>query len=152
MTIVSAHFSLEELVATQHRGIDNAPPPEVIENLHRLAVMLEEVRMLLGPLHINSGYRSPELNKAVGGQPTSQHCQGLAADFIAPRFSLQEATRRIRAQHIIFDQLIYEFGSWLHISTAPVGRLARGDALMIGKWTDGHYRALDLALVPREIQ
>lgn len=147
MTQLSAHFSLEELIATQHRGIDNTPAPEVIENLRHLAVTLEEVRDLLGPLHINSGYRSAELNKAVGGQPTSQHCQGLAADFIAPRFSLQEATRRIRAQHIVFDQLIYEFGAWIHISRPPLGKLARVEALMVGKFTGGKYMPLDLTRV-----
>lgn len=149
MTMLSAHFSLEELTATQQRGLDNTAPAEVVENLKRLCDTLELVRMLLGPLHINSGYRSPEVNAAVGGQPTSQHCQGLAADFICPRFSLPEVVRRIQQQKIIFDQLIYEFGAWIHISVPPVGRLARSDALMIGKWTSGKYEALDLAKVPR---
>jgi hypothetical protein len=150
MLMLSPHFSLEELTATQHRGIDNTPSPQVIENLKLLAGdLLELVRMLLGPVHINSGYRSPELNAMVGGQPTSQHCEGLAADFIVTRFTLQEATRRIRGQHIIFDQLIYEFGGWIHISHPPVGRLGRGEALMVGGWTDGKYLPLDLAKVPR---
>src|SRR4051812_43333908 len=111
--MLSPHFSLEELTATQHRGIDNTPSPEAVENLKLLAnETLELVRMLLGPVHINSGYRSPELNAAVGGQPNSQHCEGRAADFILTRFSLQEAPRRIREQHLIYDQLIYEFGGW----------------------------------------
>lgn len=147
--MLSAHFSLEELCATQHRGIDNTPTPEVIDNLRMLAnETLELVRMLLGPVHINSGYRSPALNAAVGGQPTSQHCDGLAADFIVTRFSLQEATRRILAQKIAFDQFIYEFGGWIHISHPPVGRLGRGETLMIGKWTEGKYVGLDLARIP----
>lgn len=148
--LLSAHFSLEELIATQHRGIDNTPPPDVVHNLANLANdTLELVRMFLGPMHINSGYRSPELNTAVGGQPSSQHCQGLAADFICSRFSLQEATRRILDQHIAFDQLIYEFGSWLHISHPPLGKLGRCETLMIGKWTEGRYEPLDLAKVLR---
>lgn len=147
--MLSAHFSLEELIATQHRGIDNAPPEEAVENLRRLSGTLEEVRMLLGPLHINSGFRSVELNQAVGGQPTSQHCHGLAADFIVPRFSLQESTRRILQQKIGFDQFIYEFGGWLHISHPPLGRLGRGETLMVGKWTGGKYEALDMAKIPR---
>lgn len=146
--MLSAHFSIEELIATQHRGIDNTPPEDVIDNLRLLVPKLEEIRDLLGPLHINSGYRSPELNRAVGGQPTSQHCNGEAADFVPLRLSLQEGARRILQQKIIFDQLIYEFGSWLHVSVAPVGRLMRGQALMIGKWTGGHYEPLDLAKVP----
>lgn len=147
-TMLSAHFSLEELIATQHRGIDNTPPPDAVENLARLCGTLEEIRYLVGPLHINSGYRSPELNTAVGGQPTSQHCEGLAADFISPRYSLPEIVRRIQQQKICCDQLIYEFGSWIHVSHAPVGRLARNDALMIGPWTGGKYMQLDLAAVP----
>jgi hypothetical protein len=147
--MLSPHFSLEELTATQHRGIDNTPPASVVENLRVLANdTLELVRMLLGPVHINSGYRSPALNVAVGGQPNSQHCDGLAADFIVPRFSLQDATRRILAQRISFDQLIYEFGAWIHISHPPVGRLGRGDALMVGSWTGSRYLTLDLAGVP----
>lgn len=147
MTIISAHFSLEELTATQVRGLDNRPAGDVVENLILLTGTLEEVRDLLGPLHINSGYRSVAVNQVVGGQPTSQHCLGLAADFIAPRFSLKEAARQILQQHIAFDQLIYEFGAWLHISHPPVGRLGRGEALMVGKFTGGKYLPLDLTKV-----
>lgn len=148
MTMLSAHFSLEELTATQQRGLDNIPGPEQIENLKSLCETLEEIRFLLGPIHINSGFRSPEVNAAVGGQPTSQHCQGLAADFIVPRVGLPEIVRRIRLQHINVDQLIYEFGSWIHVSCAPIGRLARNEFLMVGKWTEGKYLPLDLAVVP----
>lgn len=154
-TALSAHFTLEELIATQQRGLDNTPSPEVIDNLRLLASdTLESVRNIVGPMHINSGYRSVAVNQAVGGQPTSQHCQGLAADFITTMFSLQEVARRILAQKITFDQLIAEWwtpngGGWLHISHAPVGRLARMEALMVGKWTEGKYLQLDLAKVPR---
>ena len=147
--LLSAHFSLEELIATQHREIDNTPSPEVVNNLQLLSKeTLEAVRYLLGPLHINSGYRSVELNAAVGGQPTSQHCEGLAADFICPRYSLRECARRILEGSVVFDQLIYEFGGWIHISHAPAGRPPRGDKLMVGKWTTGKYLPLDLTLVP----
>lgn len=148
--MLSAHFSLEELTATQHRGIDNTPSKEVIDNLQLLARgVLEDVRFSLGPMHINSGYRSPELNLAVGGQPSSQHCLGLAADFICPRFSLQECIRRIQAAQVQYDQLIYEFGSWIHVSHPALGKLARHEALMIGKWTDGKYLQLNLAEIPK---
>ena len=147
MTALSPHFTLEELIATQHRGIDNTPPQEARDNLVRLCGLLEEVRYLVGPMHINSGYRSPELNVAVGGQPTSQHCEGLAADFIAARYSLPEIVRRIQERHLIYDQLIFELGSWIHISCAPVGRLARVEALMVGKFTNGKYEPLNLAKV-----
>lgn len=149
--MLSPHFSLEELTATQQRGLDNTPPADVVENLKLLCDTLELVRMFLGPMHINSGYRSVEVNAAVGGQATSQHCQGLAADFICPRFSLAEVVRRIQLQHVTYDQLILEFGAWVHISCPPVGRLARNDALMIGKWTGGKYEELNLGKVPLEL-
>lgn len=146
--MLSAHFSLEELIASQHRTIDNTPTPEALDNLRLLVPTLEQIRDLLGPLHISSGYRCEALNSAVGGRPTSQHMQGLAADFEPQRFSLQESTRRILQQKVMFDQFIYEFGRWLHVSVAPVGRLVRGQALMIGKWTGGHDEPLDLAKIP----
>lgn len=143
MTMLSAHFSLEELTDT-HRVIDNTPTVDAIENLKLLVGTLEEVHMLLGPAHITSGYRCKALNEAVGGQSSSQHMQGLAADFICTRFSLREAARRILQQHIAFDQFIYEYGSWLHISHPPLGHLGRGEALMVGKFTGGKYLPLDL--------
>lgn len=143
--LISNHFSLEELTASQHRGIDNTPPPDVVENLKRTAAMLEQMRSLTGcAIHVNSGYRSPELNTAVGGQPSSQHCVGLAADFIVPRWKLIEVAR-LAYKHIAFDQLIYEFGSWVHLSVNPTYRPARLQALMIGAWTGGKYEPLDFA-------
>lgn len=147
---LSAHFTLEELIATQHREIDNTPSQDIINNLQLLARgVLEDCRFALGPMHINSGYRSPELNAAVGGQPTSQHCEGLAADFIAPRYSLQECVRRILDAQVQFDQLIYEFGSWIHVSHPALGKLARREQLMIGPWTGGKYQQLNLADCPK---
>lgn len=146
---LSAHFTLEELVATQHRGIDNTPTFDVVDNLRRLAnEVLEPIRELLGPMHVNSGFRSVELNAAVGGQPTSQHCQGLACDFVPLQVGLKGALGAILADSIKYDQLIFEFGAWLHVSTAPVARLARHQALMVGSWTSGRYEPLNLAALP----
>lgn len=146
---LSPHFTLEELTATQHRGIDNTPTLDVLANLRNLAIdVLEPVRDMLGPLHVNSGYRSPELNRAVGGQPTSQHCQGLACDFVPLAGGLRGAVGALLESAIEYDQLIYEFGSWLHISRAPAGREPRRQALMVGKWTGGRYLPLNLAALP----
>jgi zinc D-Ala-D-Ala carboxypeptidase len=120
---LSPSFSLAQLTgsetAEQH-GIDNSPPPEIIENLKRLAAGLEEVRDLLGsPLDISSGYRCPELNAVVGGATTSQHVRGLAADFVCPGFgSPLEEARAIQRSAIEFDQCILEFGRWVHLSFA----------------------------------
>lgn len=117
---LSTHFTLAELTASQmavRRGIDNKPPGDIIKNLEHLALGLEGVRTLLGcPLIINSGYRSPALNTAVGGARDSQHKLGLAADFIAPGFGTPvQVARAIAASGLKFDQLICE-GTWVHVS------------------------------------
>jgi hypothetical protein len=121
---LSPHFTLDELIATQHRGIDNTPPPDVAANLVKTALLLEQVRTKLGvPVIVSSGYRCPELNKAVGGQPKSQHLTGQAADFIAPGFgSPSTVAAAIRDSQIPYDQLIIEFGRWVHISWATTPR------------------------------
>lgn len=122
---LSAHFSLDELTASQtatRKGIDNTPPADVMPAMQELANGLERVRRILGvPMQINSGYRSAKLNAAVGGSKTSQHCKGEAADFVAPQFgNPMEVCRAIvaNADEIQFDQLIYE-GAWIHISFTP---------------------------------
>lgn len=116
---LSEHFTLEELTASDvalRKGIDNTPPQDVIANLTELAQSLEEVRALLGvPIYINSAYRSPKVNAAVGGASTSAHMTGQAADFVAPAFgSPQNIAKAIQASEIAFDQLIYE-GTWVHL-------------------------------------
>src|SRR5690625_2282506 len=85
------HFRLSELTRSDTaaaNNIDNSPSVEHLANLQRLAKTLENVRTVLGnnPVLISSGYRSPELNRAVGGSSTSDHSKGLAADFTCPGF------------------------------------------------------------------
>ena len=116
---LSAHFTLEEMTHSEiamRKGIDNTPSAEVIVNLTELAGVLEQVRDLLGvPIHINSAYRGPKVNAAVGGSTTSAHMTGQAADFIAPQFGTPlEVAKAIAASEITFDQLIYE-GNWTHL-------------------------------------
>jgi hypothetical protein len=117
---LTQHFTLEEMTFTQHREFDNNPPPEVVERLRTTAQGLERIRTLLGhPIHVNSGYRSPELNRAVGGATNSQHCLGLAVDFICPGFGSPLAVARFLSGRVInlgIDQLIHEFDSWVHVS------------------------------------
>lgn len=122
---LSPHFTLEEMVATQHRGIDNTPTPEVVRRLMHTAQGLEAVRVRLGgcPIIVTSGYRCPALNAAVRGQAKSQHLTGQAADFIAPRFgSPMQVALALRDSGVEYDQLIIEFGRWVHISFADRGR------------------------------
>ena len=124
---LSPHFSLAELVSSQvatRKGIDNAPAPAIVANLTRLAALLEQVRALVGaPIAISSGYRSPALNRAVGGAANSAHVLGLAADISTAKLAPKVLALLIRQSDIAFDQLIYE-GTWVHIALS-VGALRR---------------------------
>lgn len=90
---LSPHFRLAEFVKSSTasaRGINNTPSPEVVNNLKALCrEVLEPLRRHLGcPVVISSGYRSPKLNKLVGGVRTSQHMTGEAADIAAPMLDI----------------------------------------------------------------
>lgn len=121
---LSPHFSFEELTATSHRDLDNTPGADAAANLADTAHHMEVVRELLGgqSIHINSGFRSPAVNAAVGGVVDSAHLTGHACDFICPDFGSPLAIcRALAASHIDFDQIIEE-GTWTHISFAPALR------------------------------
>lgn len=126
MPQLTTHFTSEELcfssTAVAH-GLDNTPTPEVLDHLKVLAEGLEQVRTILGaPMHIDSGYRCPDLNKLVRGVPTSAHVSGYAADFICPTVgSPLDIVHNLQASPIKFDQVIQE-GTWVHISFAPTMR------------------------------
>lgn len=120
-TWLSKHFCLEELLATQHRWIDNTPSPAIIAELTRTALRMEAVREILGgfSLKVSSGYRSPALNVAVGGAKTSAHLQGYAVDFNVWGWSSPLAIcHELANSKLEFDQLIEE-GTWTHISFDP---------------------------------
>jgi hypothetical protein len=124
---LSEHFSLEELTFSStavRLGIDNQAPAEIVDHLKITAAGLEKVREILGgkPLHIDSGYRCPALNKAVGGVPTSAHTTGYAADFVCPEAGAPlDIVKLLSRSHLDFDQVIQE-GTWVHISFAPTMR------------------------------
>ncbi len=136
---LSENFSLEELTASEtaaRKGIDNTPSEEVINNLKRLAAALQEVRALLNhrAILVSSGYRSPELNQAVGGSATSDHCKGLAADFICPSYGTpNDIVRAIAASGLSFKQVIREFDRWVHLSIPEEGQEPRKQALIIDR-------------------
>ena len=75
---LSKNFTLEEMVATSHKGLQDTPTLEVVQNLQKLCVLvLQPLRDAIGrPVYINSGYRSKRLNARVGGVPNSRHLQG----------------------------------------------------------------------------
>lgn len=119
---LSPHFDLAEFEVT-HTGLPNDVPPGLIPNLQALCEkVIEPIRARFGPVTINSGYRAPAVNAAVGGAPTSQHAKGEAADLdVAGRSNMEVATW-IR-DHLQFDQLIAEGlrandprAGWIHVS------------------------------------
>lgn len=142
---LSPNFSLDELThsdyASRH-GLDNEPDAKAIENLKRLAALLEQVRTLCNtPIIVSSGYRSPAVNAGVGGSKTSQHMFGCAADIRALRMSIGDLMKKVVGSDIKYDQIILEFNSWVHISvpnsptTAP-----RRQALIIDRAGTRTYR------------
>jgi zinc D-Ala-D-Ala carboxypeptidase len=118
---LTENFTLEELTTSQvaiRNRLYNIPDLAIVQNLLHVAVMLEQVRTLVGkPIHINSGYRSAEVNKAVGGSAKSDHVKGLAADITVPGLTAKALALLIRESDIPFDQLVYE-GTWVHISVS----------------------------------
>jgi len=125
---LSQHFTLAEFCASEvaaRRGLDNTIPPELIPNAVALCEnVLEPARAALGPIRVNSGYRSRALNLKIGGAVKSQHILGQAADIIplAANVTVFDLFQWIH-QNCPFDQLIFEFdGAWCHVSYAPVLR------------------------------
>jgi hypothetical protein len=124
---LSKHFTLEELTFSQtaaRLGIENTPDSDTLSNLRGLSNFLEAIReKIKKPIYITSGYRSHELNKKIGGSKTSAHISGLAADIIAPSYGTPaDLAEIIAALDLAFDQLILEFGKWVHVSVAEKPR------------------------------
>ena len=129
---MTPNFTLAELTVT-NTGLANTPNADQLANIGRLAATLERVRRVLGgkPLIVTSAFRSPAVNRAVGGSPTSSHVRGLAADFTCPRYgSPLQVCMAIEESGIEFDQLIHEYGRWVHFGIGP---RERGEVLTIDK-------------------
>ena len=133
---LTANFSLEELSHTDHREFDNTPPSDVIDNLKRLAMILEQVRSLFNgsPVIVSSAYRSLEVNRAVGSSDGSQHRLGCAADIRIPGQTPDMVVQTIIKANIPYDQLLREFDAWTHISVPTNETVApRKQVLIIDK-------------------
>jgi zinc D-Ala-D-Ala carboxypeptidase len=118
------NFSLDEFLLSQtavRHNISMDPPIDVIDNLRRLCVdILQPLRDVTGkPISISSGYRPPELNERIGGSTTSAHMFGRAADFVVHGMTPLEAAQTIRDMELPYDQLIHEFGRWVHVGISP---------------------------------
>lgn len=128
---ISQHLSLAEVTRSEtakRKGISNNPTEEHLENFKLLAEhVFEKIRTHFGcPIHISSGYRSKELNDAIGGSQTSQHSKGQAIDIdmdgSGDGVSNADVYNFIK-DNLEFDQLIWEFGTdsnpdWVHVSYA----------------------------------
>lgn len=120
MTKLTNNFWLHEFLRSQtaaRHDIPMDPPVEVVDNLRRLCVdVLQPYRDAVGlPVVITSGYRPPKLNKLIGGSTTSAHPYGRAADLIVPGITPFEVCEQMRALGLPYDQLIHEFGQWVHV-------------------------------------
>lgn len=133
MENISEHISWAEATKSQEavrNGIENIPGPAEIENMRRIANnYFEPLRKYHGkPIGVSSFFRSKELNKAIGGSETSDHCNGCAIDIDADIFNNGISNRKIFEyfKDNYFDQLIWEFGdkenpAWVHISLRKTG-------------------------------
>jgi zinc D-Ala-D-Ala carboxypeptidase len=117
--------------AAARLGLDNTPGPTVTANLKLVAAFMESIRTLLGgkSIVVHSGYRSVDVNQAVGGVGTSAHCRGLACDFVCPEFGTPgDVALAVLKSDLEYDQLILEYG-WVHVGLAQEGLLFRREAL-----------------------
>ena len=125
---LSKNLSLNEVVKSNtatRRGIDNNPTQEHLESLEDIANnIFQPLREDLGvPIGISSGYRSKDLNEAIGGSKKSQHSKGEALDLDADMYG-RVTNKKIFdyiKENLLFDQLIWEFGNdnepnWVHVS------------------------------------
>ena len=144
---ISDNFYLSELVRSstaQRKGIDNTPSDVHLKNLTESVLKLwQPARELLGvAMLVSSGYRSPKLNKAVGGSSTSAHSYGFAIDFTAPSFGDSRKVanflaKALKDSGIKYDQIILEFpdspNSWVHLGYKSPKGLQRGQLLTATK-------------------
>lgn len=142
---LSEHFTYDELTRSEtaaRHGFDNTPNEGEVDNLKRLAALLEEVKKAVGgkAVMINSGFRSKQTNDAVGSKDTSQHRLGCAADIRVPGMTPRQVVEACIEAQVPFDQIILEFDSWTHISVTNTPDAAlRGQKLIIDKQGTRQY-------------
>ena len=124
---LSKNFTLDEMTVSQEAvrsGLKNQPDEDQIENLERLCTyILQPLRdRVKKPVVVSSGFRSVTVNRRIGGSQSSQHCKGQAADFTIPGMKVDDIVSIIIKMGLPFDQVISEFGSWVHVSYGPKRR------------------------------
>jgi hypothetical protein len=119
---LSEHFSLDEATYSEtaiRLGIPNLPSELQLANMKHAAACLEPLRAATGPLRINSWLRLPDVNVAVGGSKVSSHMDGFAIDVSSTTLTPIQLCRKVEELGLKFDQIIHEYGRWMHISFAP---------------------------------
>lgn len=141
---LAPNFTLAEFEFSDYaarNGLSNSVPVHLLQNVRRLAGWLQVLRERLAekfgpvPIVITSGYRGVPLNKAVGGSKTSAHCEALAADFHVPGMSIDSLFAFIREEmaDVPMDQVIHEFGRWIHLGLANPNKQPRNQFLYADK-------------------
>jgi len=123
---LSPHFTLAEMTVSQEAarsGLKNKPNEDQEAALLLLCLnVIEPLRVRVRrPVIVSSGFRSVTLNRRIGGSSRSQHCKGEAVDFAIPGMVVAEVVMLVRRMKLPFDQLIDEFGAWVHVSHARTG-------------------------------
>ena len=149
---LSKNFALSEIThsnTAKRLGIDNEPTETHLQNMqHLVDNLIQPLRDAIGPIRVSSGYRNPELNRAIGGSRSSQHCKGQALDlqFWQNGKMMNELIYEwILDSGIEFDQMINEFDfAWIHISLKKKG--SRNQVLEAFKDDEGDtkYRYADV--------
>ena len=119
---LSEHFALEEATYSEtavRMGLNNQPDERQLANMKQAAEKLEAVRNVTGALRVNSWLRLPDVNVAVGGSKVSSHMDGWAIDCSSSAHTPYELCQIVLKAGIKFDQLIHEYGHWMHLSFAP---------------------------------
>lgn len=119
-------FTWRELTRSSYaasHGLDNTPPPDAAANLVALCDMvLDPLRDAAGPIRVQSGYRSPTVNKGIGGSVTSDHKAGWAADVSSPTIPAPDLAALIVSLGLPYDQVIWydpHLGGHVHVSAHP---------------------------------
>ncbi len=144
MTKLTEHFSLEEMYYSDTAlamNINNKPNAQETAHLKELCEkILEPLRVGIGfPIIVNSGYRGPKLNAAIpGSSKTSAHQYGYAVDVVCPKYGnakefCKYVVKFLNDNKIAFDQVIYEFDSWVHIGVRNGKGLQRKQVITINK-------------------
>jgi 4-hydroxy-3-methylbut-2-en-1-yl diphosphate synthase IspG/GcpE len=151
---LSKNFVLSEITRSntaRRLGINNEPEKKHLESMQRIITnLIQPMRDALGPIRITSGYRSPSLNRAIGGSSKSQHCKGEALDlqfWKEGQMCNKEVFDWVLKSGLDFDQMIDEFDfAWIHISLKE--KKNRKQVLMAYKDLEGDtaYKTVDTSM------